>query len=197
MNKKYNFLLIFFWFLLLTPQVHAIVLDTWEGDDFVLRLIGQGRYLGHPREYYKDLDDEERSAIRYIVTMLANEKLIWIGIAKSDLETAGTRIEHLHPLRFLMTIFTDEELKVGIRNIRGRGWIWNHFAGGLKESLATETHLNNMHPEMIAHFAGIVKIDQKIIYPAIVNQRWDEFIDLLITHIPRKGDHNRFDTRSF
>jgi hypothetical protein len=154
----------------------------------------QGGYLGYPRNYHIAVTDIEKKDIRYIVTTLANKNLIDIYIAKPDLEAAGERIDHIHPLRFLMTIFTDEELKVGVRNIRGKGWVWHHFLGGLKDCLGTETQIGNMKDEYIFNFAQIVKIDTKIIVPTITQQKWDDFVDLLITHIPRKGDHDRYDT---
>ena len=153
----------------------------------------QGGYLGYPRNYHLELSREEKADIRFIVTFLANKSLLTIGLAKPDLEAAGDRIEHIHPLRFLMTVFTDEELKVGIRNIRGRGWVWNHFVGGFRDSLTTEMGIDNMKREYIHDFAQNVKIAPEIIIPAVSNQNWDNFIDLLITHIPRVGDHDRFD----
>ena len=153
----------------------------------------QGGYLGYPRNYHQELTREEKADIRFIVTFLANKSLITIGLAKPDLEAAGDRIEHVHPLRFLMTVFTDEELKVGIRNIRGRGWVWNHFVGGFRDSLSTEMGIDNMKKEFIYDFAHQVRIPPELIIPAVSNQNWDTFIDLLITHIPRVGDHDRFD----
>lgn len=153
----------------------------------------QGGYLGYPRNYHIELSREEKADIRFIVTFLANKSLITIGLAKADLEAAGDRIEHIHPLRFLMTVFIDEELKVGIRNIRGRGWVWNHFLGGFKDALTTEMGIDNMKKEFIYDFAQNVKIAPEIIIPSVSNQNWDNFIDLLITHIPRVGDHDRFD----
>jgi len=155
---------------------------------------GHGGYLGYPRNYLVDVTPEEKSHIRFIVTTLANKSLIAIALAKSELEEAGDRIDHIHPLRFLMTVFSDEELKVGIRNIRGKGWIWNHFLGGLKDTLSTESQIGNMKVEYIANFSHIVKINPAVITPAISLQKWDDFVDLLITHIPRKGDHDRYDT---
>lgn len=153
----------------------------------------QGGYLGHPRNYSIEVSPEEKSDIRYIVTSLANKSLISIAFIKGDLESAGDRIDHLHPLRFLMTVFTDEELKVGIRNIRGKGWVWSHFTGGLKDCLSTEFSIGNMREDQILHFAQTVGIDPNVIFPSIYQKNWDELIDLLITHIPRKGDHNRYD----
>lgn len=154
----------------------------------------QGSYLGHPRNFLAEVSPEEKSDIRFIITTLANKSLIAVALAKSDLEAAGDRIDHIHPLRFLITVFTDEELKVGIRNIRARGWIWNHFIGGLKDCLAVETRIGNMKEEHIGHFSRIVKIESKLIIPALSQQRWEEFVDLLITHIPRSGNQDRYDT---
>lgn len=165
--------------------------------DFNFEAHTKGGYLGYPRSYSSEVTPEEKNDIRYIVTTLANKSLIAIALAKSDLEAAGDRIDHIHPLRFLMTVFSDEELKVGIRNIRGRGWIWSHFVGGLKESLSTEARIDNMRNEFVYHFAQSVKIDSKIIIPPVSQQKWEEFVDLLITHIPRAGDHDRYDTKTF
>ena len=156
----------------------------------------QGGYLGYPRNYLAEVTAEEKNDIRYIVTSLANKSLIAIALGKGDLEAAGDRIDHIHPLRFLMTVFTDEELKAGMRNIRGKGWIWNHFVSGLKESLVTETHIGNMKVEYVRDFAQIVRVDANIIIPSVLQQSWEDFLDLLITHIPRTGNCDRYDTRA-
>jgi hypothetical protein len=153
----------------------------------------QGGYLGYPRNYLTDVTPEEKNDIRFIVTTLANKSLIAIALSKPELEQAGDRIDHIHPLRFLMTVFTDEELKVGIRNIRGKGWVWNHFLGGLREALSTETQIGNMKEDYIQNFSKIVSINPILIQPAILHQKWDDFVDLLITNIPRKGDHDRYE----
>lgn len=158
-----------------------------------LKSCARGGPLGHPRIYENELTAAENSDIRYIVTTLANRSLITLAIEKGDLEAAGDRLEHVHPLRFLIPVFTDEELKVGIRNIRGRGWIWGHFGGGIKEALASESSIGNLKDEHILDFAKKVKIDPALILPALHGQHWEEFIDLLIAHIPRVGDHDRYD----
>lgn len=155
----------------------------------------QGGYLGFPRDFHAPVTPKEKSDIRFIVTSLADKSLVTIAFIKDDLEAAGDRIDHIHPLRFLSTIFTDEELKVGIRNIRGRGWIWNQFTSGLKESLETEMNIGNMGQEYLIHFANDVGLDVSRIYPTIAVQNWDGFIDTLIKEIPRLGDHDRYDAK--
>lgn len=155
----------------------------------------QGKLLKDPRNYNLSVTTEEAHYIRMIVVSLANRSLFSLAIPSTikELEEAGDRIDHVHPLRFLMTVFTDEELKVGIRNIRKRGMVWGHFIGGLKTSLANESMIGNMRDEYIEDFARTVKIDPKLIMPSIKQQNWDEFVNLLIQHIPRAGDHGRYD----
>lgn len=167
--------------------------DRAKGFGLTLAAQAQGAALGYPRDYGLDLSPEEKGDIRFIVTTLANKNLISIAIVKSDLESAGNRIDHVHPLRFLMTIFSDEEMKVGVRNIRGKGWIWNHFIGGVKESLTAEAGIQNLKESDIRHFAHVVNINPNLIIAPIVQNRWDDFVDALITHIPRVGETNRYD----
>lgn len=152
-----------------------------------------GDFLGYPRNYHAPVTAGERADIHYIVTFLADKSLMTIAKHRSELEEAGDRINHLHPLRFLMTVFTDEKLKVAIRNIRSRGWVWDSFYGGLKESLITEASLQNLKPEQLQHFARTVDVSPSVLDPAIKKDDWDLFIDLLIKHVPRKGDHGRYD----
>ena len=154
----------------------------------------QGKLLDKPRPYDMEVSLAEKADVHYIVTTLANKSLIFLAFNRKELEVAGNRIDHLHPLRFLMTVFTDEELKVGIRNIRGKGWVWNSFIGGLRECLTSEAGIGNVREEYIVHFAHTVGIDENMVLPAVRQGDWDTFIDLLITHIPRKGNHDRYDT---
>lgn len=153
----------------------------------------QGEALGYPRNYENPVTADEKADIHFIVTSLATRSLISLAMAKDDLEKAGDRIDHVHPLRFLMTIFTDEELKAGMKKIRGKRWVWNRFTAGLKQSLVTESSINNIKDEHVTDFASQIELTTDIIYPTILKQRWDEFIDLLITHVPRKGDFDRYD----
>lgn len=152
----------------------------------------QGGFLGAPRRFDSSIEHKDREDIRYIVTSLANKSILGIASIQGELEAAGNRIDHLHPLCFLMVVFSDEELKVGIRNIRGRTLFWNPFISGLKTSLTTEARLDNMRPEFIHNFSSVVNINPAIIIPSLQNQQWDEFIDLLIIHVKREGNHDRY-----
>ncbi|WP_068470982.1 hypothetical protein [Candidatus Protochlamydia phocaeensis] len=145
------------------------------------------------RNYSQPVSKQEKKDIAYIVNTLAKESLISIANAKSSLKKAGERIDHVHPLRFLMTIFTDEELKAGVHAIRGRtSWIADEFFSGIVGSLSEEASKQNLKPEFIQDFAGQVNISTALILPPIQQARWKDFVNVLIDNIPRSNDPNRY-----
>lgn len=184
---------------LLDQKPSSFLIEFLSGEEECSSLLcrqlshGKGGYLGHPREYYVPVTPSEESDIRFILTSLANRSLISLALIKSELEAAGARIDHLHPFRFLMTVFMDEEMKVCVRNIRSRGWVWEQFSGGLIECLRTEQRIGNLKEEHTRDLARLVGIQISYIEKAIQQGKWDLFIDTLIARVPRKGDHDRYD----
>lgn len=145
------------------------------------------------RNYNIPVTQSEKDDLTYITNTMARSSLPGIATSKSSLKKAGDRIEHLHPLRFLMTIFTDEELKSNIHAIKGRGWIWDKFFEGLEGSLKDESKKDNIKIEFIKDFANIVGINVDLILPTIQEKRWKEFVNILIDVIPRSGNPGRYD----
>ena len=145
------------------------------------------------RNYNTKLAEGEKSDIRYIVTTLGNVSIPNLIFYKSSLEQAGDRIDHVHPLRFLEYVFTNEELKVGIRNVKSKGsWVWGDFLGGLSNSLNEESDYSNMTDTFIRDFAANVKVDVNAIYNLIKQRQWGLLIETLISKIPREGDTKRY-----
>lgn len=144
------------------------------------------------RDYSHEFTVDEKNDLTFIVTTLANGSFAKIVRNKSALEKAGDRIDHVHPFKFVMEIFNDERLKVGLHVIKTRGWLWKDFFGGIKGSMTAESRLNNVL-EHVNDFASRVGIDPAIIYPSLVKEDWSGFIDLLIKYLPRKEDGGRYD----
>lgn len=145
------------------------------------------------RDYSHSVSKQDKKDIHYIITTLANDSLISIGTSRSSLKKAGERIDYLHPFRFLMAIFTDEELKAGAHAIRDRGgWTWDGFTDGIIGSLKEESARNNVL-EFVPDFAHKVKIDSSLILPLLEKGKWQEFVNILIDKIPRSINPNRYD----
>jgi len=148
---------------------------------------------GEKRNYDRVVTSPEKNDLSYILNALARNTWASILSEKSSIKKAGARINHLHPLRFLMTIFTDEQLKADISAVRSRGIIWRNFFEGLEESLKQESQRDNMRSEYIVDFANTVGIGEKLISPSIKDKQWKEFVNILIDKIPRAGNPTRYD----
>ena len=154
-----------------------------------------GACTGQPREYFSPVTVQEKQDLKFIVMTLANKSVVSLAFVKTDLENAGERIEHLHPFKFLKIVFTDEEMKAGIQNIRTKGWVWNSFLDGLKRSLECEWAISNITQEHVCDFAKIVSVDVKKLDPAFCKAKpdWELLVNILIKEVPRSGEHNRYD----
>jgi len=149
--------------------------------------------VGHPRDYAREVTSREKETIRYIITTLANHSIIALNFVRGDLEQAGASIHHIHPLKFLMTIFSDEELKVSIRHVRGKSLVWSQFLGGIKQRFTDEIAAGNLTQEQIDDFCKKLSISPDMVCPSIQSRHWEGLIDALITHVPRKGEYRRYD----
>lgn len=145
------------------------------------------------RAYENTLTPQERATISDIVLTLANTSYPKLLLKKGELDRKGAQIDHVHPLRHLACIFTDEQLKAGIRNIREKKLVWRSYVNGLGSSLTEESQRDNLKEGYILDFAQMVGINPSLIWPLINERRWRDFIEVLIDSIPRKGNPRRYD----
>lgn len=143
------------------------------------------------RNYYASVSSEEKSDIHHIVKTLANESLIKIKKMESSLVKAGDRINHIHPLKFLGYIFSDEELIICMHNLQGRRWVWKRFLSDTIEAIEEEVERENIL-SFAPEFADKINLDLDLILPSMKEGRWVKFIDILIDKVPRKGQSDRY-----
>jgi hypothetical protein len=149
------------------------------------------------RNYNKPITKEDIENLRYIIKISAWGSDWEVARYGFDMNDKGKKLEHLHPLRFLMIIFTDEEMKAGIHKLRaaeriGGEYIWGRFLGGIKRGLTEETAKNNVKIEHIKDFAKKVGIDSALIIPSLQQHKWEKCVDILIDNIPRKNNPGRY-----
>lgn len=143
--------------------------------------------VSSPRNYAQTVSIKEKEDIRYIVVTLATNSWLQLLGAKSSLKRAGDRIDHIHPLRFIMCIFTDEELKGSVHSIRDRSKIWSEFFDGLAKSLEEEFRRNNLRADQIEDLARILNIDPNLITASLQQRKWEQTLDQLLVYLPRTG----------
>jgi len=144
------------------------------------------------REYWREVTSKEKEDIRYILTTLATNGWVDLMNKQSALEKVGDRIDHLHPLRFLMTVFTDEELKGCVHAIRDRNRIWKEFFGPMTKTMDGESDRNNMKKEFVQDFAKKVRVDAHLLIPQVQSRQWNELMDTLLKQLPRQGNPERY-----
>ncbi|GAB4226968.1 MAG: hypothetical protein Tsb0021_03470 [Chlamydiales bacterium] len=150
-----------------------------------------GKY-GKPRDYESGVTKNESEDIKYILDLLANKPTAKLLFYKSSLDAAGERVNHVHPLRFLEVVFTDEKAKVDILNISKKNWVWKQFINGLGESLNQEKGRQNLTNHQIEDFSSNIGLNSTLIMPSIKQSRWDEMVLLLIKHVPRKTNTQKY-----
>lgn len=146
------------------------------------------------RNYSNAVTSKEKKDIRFILKNMAQKSLASLLSVKSQMEDAGDRIEHLHPLRFLEAVFSDEELKAYFHQVKKRGsWLWSEFSKGLKTSMQEEFDIGNFQDAFIYDFSSNLNIDASLIQNHIHSAQWDDLIKALLQHLPRSGDFDRYD----
>lgn len=149
---------------------------------------------GKPRDFWTPLTPAEKEDISYILRTLANQTLLKINSNKSTLNKAGDRIEHIHPLRFLTYVFSNDELIVCMRNLQGRAWVWSEFLEGVINSLKDEQAIGNIKDDYVQELTSQSHTkDPSAIFTHVKNQSWGTLISTLISDVPRQKDGNRYD----
>ena len=128
------------------------------------------------RDYYAPITENEKKDIRFIIITLATKSQFSLLFEKRALDQAGNRISHIHPLKMLSYIFTDNELKYAVKKIRGIPW--RRFAKGLGESLDKSAKRKNLTQELIADFTQTVGVNSSLISPSAEKGRWEDLINI-------------------
>lgn len=155
-------------------------------------LHATGAHAGK-RDYYRNVTKTEKAELRYILTTLAKNSLTSLLKNRSKLQDAGDRIDHLHPLRFILTCFKDDELKGSFHCVHDRGKVWKEFFKELKKNFEEEASHENLLEEYVKDFAKSLKINASLILPALQKKQWDNFVEILLKNIPRGGEPDRYD----
>jgi hypothetical protein len=151
----------------------------------------------HPdaRPYFREVTPEEKRILCNIVTTLSETLLPMLWPKEAYLEREGDRIHHIHPLRHLLTLFTDEELKVATRNIRNEqaGVVWKKYCTRFGKSFDEAVARNNITDEMVDDFAAVLELDVEKVRALVNARQWERLMNMLVTDVPRKGDYRRYD----
>jgi hypothetical protein len=79
------------------------------------------------RDYFDEVKDDEFQKIDYIISTLAEKPLLKLLWEKNELKQEGEKIEHIHPLKFLLTVFENDNLNESFKKLSKRSYVWDEF----------------------------------------------------------------------
>lgn len=112
---------------------------------------------------------EEKQKIGTILTTMAENSVFQLLFERKFLERLGQEVHHVHPIRFLGTIFSDPRLVHCMYVIRMSGFKWGGFMDGISERLRGEIKAGNVNI-YIPGFAQQLNLRAEDIQ-AYINQR--------------------------
>lgn len=145
------------------------------------------------REYYAPIAPSEKENVAYIINTMGMGSLAKIALARSSLKKAGKRIDHLHPLNFLLIIFSDEEMKASMHAMKSRTWLFEEFYSGVRGSFDEESARGNIHKAFVDDFAKKLAISPSDVWPSIEKHDWNQLVKILLKVVPRLVDTDRYD----
>jgi hypothetical protein len=130
---------------------------------------------------YKDLicTDEDKSIIYNIISTIAETSKISLLFKQSQLKELGAQIDHVHPLKFLGVIFSDDYLKSCMFLIERDSFKWSGFMDGLAPSLTSHQQSAKLE-QYFKDFAAQVKVPVEGMVPFFQNMDWYGLVDYLI-----------------
>ncbi len=125
------------------------------------------------------ITETEASLIYEIIDTISSTSWPKLLLIASEVERKGRRVDNVHPLRFLGTIFSNNHLKKCMIDLMDSFFQWNGFISGLAKRLGDENKRNNLLP-YVPGFCRVVKANPDQVRFYIQRQKWEELVIYLI-----------------
>ena len=133
----------------------------------------------HPdaRNYFNKLSDADKGNIRYVISTLSNSSLLSLLTKRGTLQRRGDATGHIHPLRYMLFVLTDRDLREDFRRLDGRPW--SDFKDGFSNSFVVAYKRNNIDDKVLKHFCDELKLDLNEVKTYVSDQEWKRFMNFL------------------
>jgi hypothetical protein len=133
------------------------------------------------QQTYEELvcTDQDKATIYEIITTMAENGKVGLLFKKNHLNELGSHINHIHPLKFLSTIFSNPRLKECMGGIFEDYFKRNGFMDGLGPSLEKEAEKGTLE-KLLPGFATEVSVDSDHLRPYFRSRDWENMVRKLI-----------------
>jgi len=141
----------------------------------------EAAYVSDGENYFAGLPVQEWEVriIKKIVNTLGEKNEIQLLFKKKELKKLGNKIYHVHPLKFLEAVFTDEKTAHSMREVEKNHFKWDGFMDGFSEKIDKELSSGNLL-QYLSGFAATLSLDPKKLHEYAVNRDWKKFVRYLI-----------------
>lgn len=136
---------------------------------------------GSKTETYKDLvcTEQDKANIYEIITMMAENGKLTLLVKQSYLKNLGAQINHVHPLKFLSTVFSNERLRQSMEPIFDDYFKRTGFMDGLGSSLTREADKGKLDP-FLKDFAGEINLPIDNMRSFFQTRDWENLVRYLM-----------------
>lgn len=156
---------------------------------FFVPLHSEAHFLGSiikfpvnpSQQTYEELvcTDQDKATIYEIITTMSENGKMGLLFKKNHLNELGSKINHIHPLKFLSTIFSTPHLKECMNGIFEDYFKRNGFMDGLGPSLEKESEKGTLE-KLLPGFAEEVSADFESLRPYFRSRDWENMVRKLI-----------------
>jgi hypothetical protein len=124
---------------------------------------------------------QDQENIAEIITAMAENGKVSLLFMQTHLKQLGAEINHVHPLKFLSTIFTNDRLKLYMNEVFDDYFKRNGFLEGLGPSLTKEADKNKL-AQYAEPFAQEVCVPVEQVQQFFQSRDWESFVRFLMQH---------------
>ncbi len=122
--------------------------------------------------------ETEDKLIWELIDNLGNKGYLGLLGVKSRMDEIKEKIEHIHPLRFLGTIYSDPYLKECMKKAFKKSMVKSRFISELRDNFLKEFPSNNVYP-LIPGFCKKVGADPDQVNMLIQKHQWEKLLRYL------------------
>ena len=127
--------------------------------------------------------EQDQAFIYEIITLIADNNKLTLLLKRGHLKQLGAQINHLHPLKFLATIFKNPRLRSCMTEIENDFFKWNGFMDGLAPNLTKEADKGKLD-QYLQDFCADVKAPIDHIKKYFQNRNWEGMVRYLMNPQP-------------
>lgn len=126
--------------------------------------------------------DQDRLIIYEIILTVASSNVLKLGIKESYLRKLQEQILHVHPMKFLTSIFNHSELRACMPGIFDSSFKRWGFMDGLAPSMDREAAKGKLL-QYLEDFAREIGVTVEELKPFFLSQKWEEMVYHLIDQL--------------